>query len=146
MEPHSRPCSSHNGTLRLLQAVVLLLKSAFAGPTSNLNSVTQTDTSPALCQNIRDFAYRLLFFINPFVISDDWLTAFVGMVKLTAICGVGSALWLRSKQIREEKAVSSPVDTQHAEASGKNTPAIFGVVSESRGPTRMEIGPPPLWT
>lgn len=119
MEPHSRPCSSYNGTLRLPQALVSLLKSALAGPTSNLNSVTQTDTGAALWPSIRDSAYRLLVFLNPFVVSDGWLTsALVGMVKLTVVCGVGSALWLWTKRIRKGKAASSP-DTQHAETIGK---------------------------
>ena len=40
MEPHSRPGSSHNGTLRLPQALVLLLRTTLAGPTSD--PVTQT--------------------------------------------------------------------------------------------------------
>ena len=119
MEPHSPPCSSHNGTLRLPQALVLLLKSALAGPTSN--PVTQTVTDPALWQNIKKSAYRLVSFINPFVVSDDWTTSlFVGMVKLTAICGFGSALWLWSTRNRKGKVASSSVDSQHKNAVGKN--------------------------
>ena len=121
MEPHSRPCSSHNGTLRLLQALVLLLKTALAGPTSN--SVTQTVTGPALWQSIKNPAYRLVSSINPFIVSGGWFSSlFVGMVKLTVICGFGSALWLWTRRNRKRKVASSTVNQQHADAVGKEAP------------------------
>lgn len=126
MEPHSRPCSSHNGTLRLPQALVLLLKSALAGPTSN--PVTQTVASPARWQSIKNSAYRLAFFINPFDVSGDWFSAlFVGMVKLTVICGFGSALWLWTRRDRKGKVASSTVDQQNANAVGKDSQTISGL-------------------
>lgn len=122
MEPHSRPCSSHNGTLRLPQALVLLLKTALAGPSSG--PVTQTVTDHPLWGNIKNPAYRLASFINPFVVSDNWLTStFVGMVKLTAICGIGSALWIWSKRNDKGKTLPSSADPQHTEAVGKNIPS-----------------------
>ncbi|KAH7092556.1 hypothetical protein FB567DRAFT_517429 [Paraphoma chrysanthemicola] len=114
MEPHSRPGSSHNGTLRLPQALVLLLRSALAGPTSD--PVTQT-ADPALWPDIKNTAYHLVSFINPFVVSDNLpFSTFVGMVKLAAFCGIGSVFWLWSKQNQNGKVVSSSEESQHAEA------------------------------
>jgi hypothetical protein len=121
MEPHSRPCSSQNGTLRLPQALVLLLRTALAGPTSD--RVTQTVTHLAPGENIKNAADRLISLVNPFVVSDSWLTStFVGMVKLAAICGIGSALWTWSKRNDKGKAAPSPAARQHAEAVGKKAP------------------------
>jgi hypothetical protein len=121
MEPHSRPGSSHNGTLRLPQALVLLLRTTLAGPTSD--PVTQT-ADPALRQNIKNSAYRLVSLFNPFVVSDNLHSStFVGMVKLAALCGIGSVFWLWSKQKRKAKVASSPEPPQkHAEAVGKKVP------------------------
>jgi hypothetical protein len=123
MEPHSRPCSSQNGTLRLPQALVLLLRTALAGPTSDRVTQTVTDPDLALWKNIKNSAYRLVSLINPFVVSDAWLiSTIVGMVKLAAICGIGSTLWLWSKRNEKKRAASSSVDPQHAEAVGKKAP------------------------
>lgn len=123
MEPHSRPYPSHDGTLRLPQALVLLLKSALAGPTSN--SVTQTVAGPARWQSIKNLSYRLALFINPFVVSGDWFSSLlVGMVKLTVICGFGSALWLWARRNRKGKVASSTVDQQSANAVGKEPQTI----------------------
>ncbi|KAF1846207.1 uncharacterized protein K460DRAFT_339215 [Cucurbitaria berberidis CBS 394.84] len=109
MEPHSRPCSSRNGTLRLPLALVWLLRTVLAGPTSD--QVTQTVADLALWQNIKKTADRLLHLINPFVASGDLTTSIsVGMVKLTALCGIGSALWFWSGRNGKDKAVGS----QHA--------------------------------
>jgi hypothetical protein len=124
MEPHSRPCSSHNGTLRLPQALVLLLRTALAGPTSD--QVTQTVPHPgcALSQNIKNLAYRLASLVNPFVASDRWFfLTLVGMVKLAAFCGIASTLWLWSKRNDKGRPTSPSMDPQHAEAVGKNPPA-----------------------
>ena len=117
MEPHSRLCLN-NGTLRLPQALVLLLKSALAGPSSG--PVTQTNSDLALLwQSIKHSAYRLVVFVNPFAVisdSDGWkFSLFVGMVKLTVLCGFGSALWLWTR--RKEKIAPDP---QHANAVGKS--------------------------
>lgn len=121
MEPHSRPCSSHNGTLRLPQALVLLLKSAFAGPTSA--QVTQAVTDPNRPGNIKNSAYRLVSVLNPFVVSDGWVTlTLVGMVKLTACCGIGSAIWLWSKRNNRSRTGPFSADAQRADAAGKKAP------------------------
>jgi len=126
MEPHSRPCSSHNGTLRLPQALVLLLKSALAGPTCN--SVTQTAAGPPRWQSIKNSAYRLAFSINPFVVSGDWSSQLVvGMVKFTVLCGLGSAIWLWTRRDRKGKVASSTVDQQNANAVGKDSQTISGL-------------------
>jgi hypothetical protein len=127
MEPHSRPCSSHNGTLRFPQALVLLLSTALAGPTSD--PVTQTATRLAFCQNIKNSAYRLISLVNPFVVSDNWLTStFVGMVKLLAICGIGSACWYWSKRSDKGRAASSAAGSQRADAVGKRAPDLLPYV------------------
>jgi hypothetical protein len=121
MEPHSRPCSSQNGTLRLPQALVLLLRTAIAGSTSD--RVTQTVTHSTLWGNIKNSTDRLASLVNPFVVSDCWLNStFVGMVKLAVICGIGSALWTWSKRGGKGKAAPSSLDHQHAEAVGKKAP------------------------
>lgn len=118
MEPHSRPCSPQNGTLRLPQALVWLLESCFAGPTSG--RVTQTDTYLALWLNIKKSAYRLVWLLDPFVIPSDFqASTLVGMVKLTALCGIGSSLWLWSKRHGKGKDVAQSVDPQNADAVGK---------------------------
>ena len=108
MEPLSRLSSSQNGTLRLPQALLLLLKTAIPGPTSD--RVTQTDSDLALRHgsNIKQSAYRLIQLFNPFVVSEDWLRInFVGMVRLTALCGIGSALWIWRKQSGNGRAVDA---------------------------------------
>jgi hypothetical protein len=137
MEPHSRPCSSHNGTLRLPQALVLLLRTALAGPTSD--RVTQTVPHPGcalLSQNIKNLAHRLASLINPFVASDRWFfLTLVGMVKLAAFCGIASTLWLWSKRNDKGRPTSPSMDPQHAEAVGKNPPAGLGLWDGiTRGP------------
>jgi hypothetical protein len=65
---------------------------------------------------------------------------FVGMVKLTAICGIGSALWKWSKRNDKGKAVPSPEDSEHAEAVGKNAPDDLQPVEMSTG-SREPTGP-----
>jgi hypothetical protein len=105
MEPHSRPSSTRNGTLRFPQALLLLLRTAIAGPTSD--RVTQTDTVPS---NIKESAYCLLQLFNPFVVSGGrWTLSSVGMVELTALCGIGSALYLWNKRNGR-----GSVEAQHA--------------------------------
>ena len=112
MEPHSRSCStSHNGTLRLPQALLLLLGSAFAGSTSD--RVTQSDSALARwhLQDIKSTTHQLIQLLNPFVVSQGrWTLTFVGMIKLTALCGIGSVLWIWNKPSGKGK----DVDLQHA--------------------------------
>ena len=102
MEPHSRPGPTQNGTLRLL-------RTAIAGLTSD--RVTQTDSDLALwhSQNIKKSAYRLIRFLNPFLVRGGrWTLSFVGMVELTALCGIGSALWLWRKRNGKGKVIDVP--------------------------------------
>lgn len=109
MEPHSRPCVAHHGTLRLPLALVLLLKTALAGPTSD--RVAQTVNDLALWHNINKSAHRLIHLISPFSSSANWTTSiFVGMVKLTALCGIGSVLWIWGNRTKTRKTPNS----QHA--------------------------------
>jgi hypothetical protein len=116
MEPHSRLGSSQNGTLRLPQALVLLLSTALARPVCA--SVTQTDTGAAIWKNIRNSIDRLVWLLNPFTDPGDLGSApIVGMVRLTAWCGIGSAIWWWS---RRDANASSSLDPQHADAVGKS--------------------------
>lgn len=110
MEPHSRPCSSQNGTLRLPQALLLLLSTVLAGPTRD--PVTQTDSLP-LWLVIRNTAYRLFALLNPFSVTGHWTTTIsVGMVKLTALCGIGSAFWLWSNRKRNATVADLEEDSE----------------------------------
>jgi hypothetical protein len=102
--------------------------------------VTQTVSDLAPWDIIKKSAHRLTSFINFFVVSDGWLTlTFVGMVKLVAICGIGSALWAWSKRSKG-KAESSSADPEHSEAVGKQAQAMCDISAISRGPTRMRRG------
>ncbi|PSN64965.1 hypothetical protein BS50DRAFT_555245 [Corynespora cassiicola Philippines] len=93
MEPHSHRRSIENGTLRLPQALVLLLRSCLAG--SSDHAVTQAEPTPTpLWQSIRKSLLLLVSSLNPFVDRGHWTsTTIVGMVKLTALCGLGTVLW-----------------------------------------------------
>ncbi|RAR09303.1 dual specificity phosphatase [Stemphylium lycopersici] len=109
MEPHSRSCSSQNGTLRLPQALLLLLRTAIAGPPSH--RVTQTDSDLAHWNgtNINKSAYHLVYLLNPFVVSEGkWTLTSVGMVKLTALCGIGSVLWIWSRRNGKKRSGETP--------------------------------------
>ncbi|KAH8723819.1 hypothetical protein GQ44DRAFT_655963 [Phaeosphaeriaceae sp. PMI808] len=120
MEPHSRPCLSHNGTLRFPQALILLLSTAFASPTND--RVTQTVSDLASWQSIKNSAYHLVSLINYFVVSDDWKTStFVGMVKLTAICGLGSALWVWSRRSDKGEVASSASESSDSQDNAATT-------------------------
>ncbi|KAJ4985639.1 dual specificity phosphatase catalytic domain protein [Stagonosporopsis vannaccii] len=111
MEPHSRSLSSQNGTLRLPQALILLLKSALAQPTNDQGAQSLADVS--LFDAIRLSVYRLFLLINPFVNRGSFITsAIVGMVKLTALCG--SAYWVWDRQSKKGKIAPS-INSQHAE-------------------------------
>ncbi|KAF1833862.1 hypothetical protein BDW02DRAFT_569607 [Decorospora gaudefroyi] len=106
MKRYSRPCSTQHGTLRLPQALLLLLNTAIAGPTSDRG--TQTDAARLASshwQNINKSDYRLLQLLNLFAVSGSGLKSIsVGMVKLTALCGIASVLWLWSKRNEKGKA------------------------------------------
>lgn len=100
MEPHSSPYPSRSGTLRLPQALLLFLRTVLAGP--DPDRVPQSDTHLAHWPDIKNLAYRLIRLLNPFVTRDTSTSSTaVGMVKLAAVCGIGSALWLWSSQRRK---------------------------------------------
>ncbi|KAH6639232.1 hypothetical protein C7974DRAFT_388065 [Boeremia exigua] len=111
MEPHSRSLSSQNGTLRLPQALILLLKPALAQSANDQGVQSFADLS--LWDTIRLSIYRLILLINPFVNRGNFITsAFVGMVKLTALCG--SAYWVWDRQSKQGKIAPS-INSQHAD-------------------------------
>ncbi|KAF2186632.1 hypothetical protein K469DRAFT_572401 [Zopfia rhizophila CBS 207.26] len=100
MEPHSR---LHYGTFQLPQALVLLLRTALAGSTDA--SVTQSHTDlPCLWgfNSIKTHLHDSIFYLLRFLsrpLRAPW--TFVGMVNLTAICGISSALWIWSRHVRK---------------------------------------------
>ncbi|KAF2623138.1 hypothetical protein BU25DRAFT_401345 [Macroventuria anomochaeta] len=111
MEPHSRSLSSQNGTLRLPQALILLLKFALAQSANDQG--TQSLADLPLWDSIRLSTYRLILFINPFVNRGNFVTSIiVGMVGLTALCG--SAYWVWNRQSRKGKIAPS-INSQHVE-------------------------------
>ncbi len=102
--------SIRNATLSVLWIVILLQKTALAQP-SAADQVRASLAAPPTWQASKDLVYRILNVVNPFVGTKYWSASlFVGMVKLTAVCGLGSAFWF----LRHEKAF----DAQHA-ALGK---------------------------
>lgn len=105
MEPHSSSAWSQNGTWRLPLTLVLLLRSALAEPTSQ--QVTQTVPDLARWHNLNKSTRRLIDFINPFALRRDFASSVsVGMVQLTALCGIASALWLWTRRERKRKSAS----------------------------------------
>ncbi|EUC31679.1 hypothetical protein COCCADRAFT_38254 [Bipolaris zeicola 26-R-13] len=121
MEPHSRPCTAQNGTLRLPQALLSLLKTTLAGSPSH--PVTQTDSHlvPWNAADINKSAYRFLNLLTPFVLRrGNWSLTPAGMVELTALCGVASALWIR----RKRGGKTRPGGTQHASEAATDDAAI----------------------
>jgi hypothetical protein len=120
MEPHSRLSLSQNGTLRLPQALILLLKTALAASASDQGTHSFADLS--LWDPIRLSTYQLIRLINPFVNRGNSITsAIVGMVKLVTLCG--SAYWLWNQQGKKGKIAPS-INSQHVEdaTEGKKAP------------------------
>lgn len=120
MEPHSRFSPSQDGTLRLPQALILLLKTALAQSANDQGTQGLADLT--LWDTIRLSTYRLIIFINPFVNRGNFLTsAVVGMVELTALCG--SAYWVWNRQSKKGKIAPS-INSQQVEdaTEGKKAP------------------------
>ncbi|KAF2654966.1 hypothetical protein K491DRAFT_630828 [Lophiostoma macrostomum CBS 122681] len=94
MEPHSH---GHHGTLQFPQAVVLALKDSFVSASEKAVTPTYTDVSPSLLSGrIKSSLRRLLVRLIPFAHRGDssfGTYVVVGMVHLTAICGLGTVLW-----------------------------------------------------
>ncbi|KAI0583849.1 Dual specificity phosphatase catalytic domain protein [Pyrenophora tritici-repentis] len=79
---------------------------------STSDRVTQTDSDLAswYLRDIKSTTYHLIQLFNPFVFSQGrWTLSFVGMIKLTALCGIASVLWIWNKPSGKGKAV----DPQH---------------------------------
>ncbi|KAF2469039.1 uncharacterized protein BDR25DRAFT_289205 [Lindgomyces ingoldianus] len=105
MEPHSR---RRHGTLLLPQALILFLRSCFAD--SPGLAVTQSHTDipySGWWETIKRRLFQRLLHVLSFIDSRE--SIFVGMVKLTAICGIGigSALWIWSNHSKEKKTSRS---------------------------------------
>jgi len=109
---------AQNGTLRLPQALLSLLKTTRAGSPSH--PVTQTDSHlvPWNAADINKSVYRFLNLLTPFVLRHgNWSLTPAGMVELTALCGVASALWIRRKRTGKTR----PGGTQHASEAATGT-------------------------
>ncbi|KAF2110862.1 hypothetical protein BDV96DRAFT_500540 [Lophiotrema nucula] len=106
MEPHSR---QQHGTFLLPQALVLLLRTCFAESSDKPVSPSHTDLSlSSRLSSIKASLDHLIARLLPFVDRRAWGSSiFVGMVELTAICGVGTALWLWSKHKEKGKRPGS---------------------------------------
>jgi hypothetical protein len=101
--------------LRLPQALILLLRSALAGPTNDQGTQELTDLSP--WGTIKNSTYHLVYLFNPFIARGTFASSlFVGMVKLTALCGIGSAYWFWSQRNRKGNAAPS-ISSQHVSDS-----------------------------
>ncbi|KAF2730919.1 hypothetical protein EJ04DRAFT_499577 [Polyplosphaeria fusca] len=120
MEPHSR---QHHGTLLLPQALILLLRSCLAE--SSDDPVSQSHTDVSILQSIRASLYQSLQSLAAFANRRVWTSScFVGMVELTAVCGIGSALWLWSKRSKGSKHPGSSHGTKSfAEESSSTDPS-----------------------
>jgi hypothetical protein len=112
MEPHSQTLLSQNGSRRLPQTIVLLLKTCLAGASDRPVPVAHTDLS--IWQSIRRSVVSFVWLLNPFACGESPFLTLVGMVKLTALCGIGSALWIWSKRSGEGKRAASLDGSTHA--------------------------------
>lgn len=120
MEPHSR---QHHGTLQLPQALILLLRTCLAKPSNDTVTRAYTDLLTTFClQSIKSLLSRLFSSIIPFVDrGSDTDSTFVGMVKLTALCGIGTAFWTWSKRRNKTSRVSiRSKNTGDLDNSGKH--------------------------
>ncbi|KAF2792429.1 hypothetical protein K505DRAFT_246685 [Melanomma pulvis-pyrius CBS 109.77] len=115
MESYSHP--RFLGTLRSLpQTLLLLIRTCLAASPNDAVTPSHTHLS-SLSGRIKAAGYRLFIVLNPFVSQDTWTaTTLVGMVKLTAVCGIGSALWIWSKRNKKSKPPGSS-DGSNAYAS-----------------------------
>ena len=113
MGPYSHPLLSHYGSPRLPQSLFLLLRTCLAGPSNHPDPVAYTDLS--VWQSIRRFVVNFICLLNPFALhGDSAVLNWVGMVRLTAFCGVGSALWICSNRNGKGKRPASSDASTHA--------------------------------
>ncbi|KAK7190664.1 hypothetical protein DPSP01_013405 [Paraphaeosphaeria sporulosa] len=123
MESHSHSLLSQHGLRRLPQTLVLLLKTCLAGPSDRPDSVAHTDLPS--WNSIRRSVVNLVWLLNPLDCrGESSFLTLVGMVKLTALCGIGSGLWVWSTRNRKGKRpASSDGSTHAAEVSDVDTDA-----------------------
>lgn len=144
MEPHSHFLLSRNGSRRLPQTLVLLLKTCLAGPSDHPDPVPHTDLS--FSQSIRRSVVNVFWLLIPFDRRGDspFLTL-VGMVKLTALCGIGSALWLWSKPNRKGKrpasldGSTSATETSDVGKSYRTSPCVGNVTCPTARPAHRHV-------
>jgi hypothetical protein len=125
MERHSH---SLPVTFRLPQALVLLLGSCLAS--SHHEAVTQPlapVSAPSGSKRIKTALYHLGLRVIPFAdrgYSSTWFWLFVGMVKLTAFCGLGTALWIWSNPKDRKSLPSSKDGRQDGGGTGEGKSAF----------------------
>ena len=128
MEPHSRLVPPQNGTFGLPQALICLLRTCLVGLSGD--SATQADTDLSIRRAIRDSGRGVLLLLNPFVhYSSRTTSTLVGMVKLTALCGIG--YWAWTKRSNKGKNVVAPDGTSN---QGRNV-VDAGKSSHDSAPT-----------
>lgn len=127
MGSYSHPLFSQNGLRCFPQTLFLLLRTCLAGPSYHPGLVAYTDLSP--WQSIRHSVFDLVDLLNPFSRrQDSFALTWVGMVKLTALCGFGSAVWIWSKRNGEGRRSASLDDSIHsteADDIGKSSRSAF---------------------
>ncbi|ORY13971.1 hypothetical protein BCR34DRAFT_250029 [Clohesyomyces aquaticus] len=110
MEPHS---SRRHGTFSFPQALLLFLTSCFADSPGHTVSQSHTGSPPdsPWRETIKLLLNQRLLRIFPFI--DTRESVFVGMVKLTAICGIGigSTLWIWSNNNKKGKSSARSLNT-----------------------------------
>jgi hypothetical protein len=107
--------SSRNGTFGFPQAIICLLRTCLAGESGDF-----ADTDFSTTRLIKDCGRLSLILINPFVCHrNHTTTTLVGMVKLTALCGIGYWAWTKR--------------TQHGKVA-------VGVDGSSREPDVVDVG------
>lgn len=124
--------------LRLPHALLLFLRTALAGP--HPDCMPQSDTL-TLWPAIKILAYRLLRLLNPFLPCDTSTSSTaVGMVKLAAVCGIGSALWLWGHRRKGAPLVSTPPSDPAVDASSDTDPGLIKKFSAVRSYTVPATG------
>jgi hypothetical protein len=126
MGPHSR---YHHGTFLLPQAVVLLLSRLVSASLEAVTpSYSYTDNSSLFdFKRIKATLVHFLVRLTPFAgrvphKSSTW-QLFVGMVELTALCGIGSSLYLWSKHRNKTRLGST--DEKDLESIGDGRYSFF---------------------
>ncbi|CAI6337863.1 unnamed protein product [Periconia digitata] len=123
MEPHYSPSHAvHNGTFSLPQAIVHLLSSVFARSARHPQDYAYPHHP--LFHTINTAAHSLLRLLNPFATQGYSNPLLVGMVKTTALCGIGTVAFLarRYRQNNPNGGRQTPTDDS-SPASNDRDPA-----------------------